>query len=543
MSSGQTPDGQDHDRPSEPVDRDSTHAGMAPEPSPDLFDADAPRPGGPDEAAPSGSAEGNAAAWELVSKRLASAAAAAALAATGEAAAEPPGPLGADAAPSGPRSPGFSSPETDAAVAAAAAAAAAAVAAVNAAIAATAAANASRAATAAAAAKAQAAPEPETPETPDPQAAQDVAALEAPEPAAPEPQASEVAASEPEVAQDVAALEAPETPSPEVTAPDATPASSAPSDTPPVWPAPVEWPPRTSFPATAATPDPSPLWRSPYAPPVASQFDESLPAVGAEETAAEEPLAVPPMVQARIVEADATGLAGEAVPTSDGGSGSGSVLLRTGRLLSMPVDALRNRLVRTDRSGSPDFDEHGNPHRERRVAPFWLWFAGFYIVVALTVAATLVFTGAGLPGSGPAASQSAGSTFAVSPSTSGLVPSASVAIGPTAVASPSGTALSSAPLLAVKEQPPSLQIGKNATFVVQFTPGATCTLTRTFVPGFTPAPPPTPKSSVSSLSFTIGTGGSATIAWGETAEAGTYSITAICTGSTRPSAPVTFTWS
>jgi hypothetical protein len=76
------------------------------------------------------------------------------------------------------------------------------------------------------------------------------------------------------------------------------------------------------------------------------------------------------MVQARIVEADATGLAGEAVPTSDGGSGSGSVLLRTGRLLSMPVDALRNRLVRTDRSGSPDFDEHGNPHRERRVAPF-----------------------------------------------------------------------------------------------------------------------------------------------------------------------------
>jgi hypothetical protein len=63
------------------------------------------------------------------------------------------------------------------------------------------------------------------------------------------------------------------------------------------------------------------------------------------------------------------------------------------------------------------------------------------------------------------------------------------------------------------------------------------------VPGFTPAPQPTPNSPVSSLSFTIGSGGSATIAWGETAQAGTYSITALCTGSTQPSAPVTFTWS
>jgi len=535
MSSGQTPDGQDHDRPSEPVDRDSTQADMAPEPSPDLSDADAPPPGAPDRAAPSGSEEGNAAAWELVSKRLASAAAAAALAATGEAAAEPPGPLGADAAPSGPRSPGFSSPETDAAVAAAAAAAAAAVAAVNAAIAATAAANASRAATAAAAAKAQATPEPAAPEP------------AAPEPAAPEPAAPELAAPEPEAAQDVAALEAPGTPSPETPSPEAaaldpTPASPPPSGAPPVWPAPVEWPPRRSFPATPTTPDPSPLWLSPYAPPIASQFDEPLQAVDAQETAAEEPLAVPATAQASVVDAEATGLAGQAVPTSDGdaGPGSGSVLLR---LLSMPVDALRNRLVRTDLSGSPDFDEHGDPHRKRRVAPFWLWFAGFYVVVALTVAATLVFTGAGLPGSGPAASQTAGSTFAVSPSTSGLVPSASVAIGPTAAASPSGTAVSSAPLLAVKEQPPSLQVGKNATFVVQFTPGATCTLTRTFVPGFTPAPQPTPNSPVSSLSFTIGSGGSATIAWGETAQAGTYSITALCTGSTQPSAPVTFTWS
>jgi hypothetical protein len=205
----------------------------------------------------------------------------------------------------------------------------------------------------------------------------------------------------------------------------------------------------------------------------------------------------------------------------------------------MPVDALRNRLVRSNPSASPDFDAFGNPHKPRRAAPFWMWFAGFYIVVALTVAATLAFSGVSLPGTGPAASRTA---FAASPPASGPIASGSSAVvGPT-LGSPPTTTLSSGPLLAVKEKPPTLPAGKNATFVVQFLPGSTCTLTRTFVPGSTPAPAPTPNSPVSSLSFIIGAGGSMTIAWGENAQVGTYTISATCTGSTQTSPPVTFSW-
>jgi hypothetical protein len=205
----------------------------------------------------------------------------------------------------------------------------------------------------------------------------------------------------------------------------------------------------------------------------------------------------------------------------------------------MPVNALRNRLVRSNPSGSPDFDTFGNPRKPRRAAPFWIWFAGFYIVVALTVAATLAFTGASLPGTGPAASRT---TFAASaPASSPIASGPSAVVGPT-LHSPSTTTLSSGPILAVKQQPPTLPTGKNATFVIKFVPGSTCTLTRTFVPGSTPAPAPTPMSPVSSLSFAIGADGSTTIAWGENAQVGTYTISATCTGSTQTSAPVTFSW-
>jgi hypothetical protein len=203
----------------------------------------------------------------------------------------------------------------------------------------------------------------------------------------------------------------------------------------------------------------------------------------------------------------------------------------------MPVAALRNRLVRSSPSGSPDFDALGNPRKRRRVAPFWLWFATFYIVVGLTIIATLVLSGASLPGMAPAASPSSSASGPVSsgPLTTGP------AVGPTTGTSPATTP-PTAPVLTVKEQPPTLAIGKNATFTIRFVPGATCTLTRTFVPGFTAAPQQSPRSPVSSLAFPVGADGSATIAWGETAQTGTYSISATCTGSLQASAPVTVSW-
>jgi hypothetical protein len=262
----------------------------------------------------------------------------------------------------------------------------------------------------------------------------------------------------------------------------------------------------------------------------------------ASEPLGDEPGVVSPASPAEFVNAEPGGLVGETAAAPDHAARRGGGVFVVGRILSMPVAALRNRLVRSSPSGSPDFDALGNPRKRRRVAPFWLWFATFYIVVALTIVATLVLSGASLPGIGPAPSQSAGSTFGASPSASGPLTTGPAVVGPTTGVSPSTTTPISAPVLTVKEQPPTLAIGKNATFTIRFVPGATCTLTRTFVPGFTAAPSQAPKSPVSSLAFPVGADGSATIAWGETAQVGTYSISATCTGSPQSSAPVTVSW-
>lgn len=188
---------------------------------------------------------------------------------------------------------------------------------------------------------------------------------------------------------------------------------------------------------------------------------------------------------------------------------------------------------------SPDFDERGNPRRQRRTVPLWLWFAGFWVVVALVAAATLMFTGASVPGHGPAPSGLTASA------PSGPVVSGSGASSTGSVVSPgaSSTAVSNRPVLTVNESPPSAPAGTNGTFRVQFIPASNCTLTRTYVPGATPGPPPTPKSPVTSVAFSVGSDGwSPPIAWGQNAQAGTYTIIATCDEGAQPSATVTFTW-
>jgi hypothetical protein len=192
------------------------------------------------------------------------------------------------------------------------------------------------------------------------------------------------------------------------------------------------------------------------------------------------------------------------------------------------------------RSGWPDFDAHGNPRRARRPAPFWLWFVGFFGVMIVVAGAAITF----------GASPFARHVPAVSIGPSGTPVASSIGSGPSQstpglTAHPSSTSVvvATRPVLTVQETPPTLPTGKNATFHVQFTPGSQCTLTRIFLPGATPGPTPTPKTPVSSVSFTVGTDGlTPPIAWGQTAWPGTYSITATCSGSVQPSEALIFTW-
>jgi hypothetical protein len=208
-----------------------------------------------------------------------------------------------------------------------------------------------------------------------------------------------------------------------------------------------------------------------------------------------------------------------------------------------PGTAPRAGLVRRGpdrRSGWPDFDEHGNPRRRRRVAPFWLWFGGFFGILVLVAAAVLAFGGSPFAGHGPVVSAKPSGSPNASVATSTVTGLTSGLSSQPAVTSP---AVTTKPVLTVKENPPKLPTGTNATFHVQFTPGSQCTLTRVFVPGATPGPTPTPKTPVSSVTFTVGSNGlTPPIAWGQTAWPGTYSITAACSGSTQPSDAIVFTW-
>lgn len=169
--------------------------------------------------------------------------------------------------------------------------------------------------------------------------------------------------------------------------------------------------------------------------------------------------------------------------------------------------------------------------------PFWVWFAGFWVVVALVAAATLMFTGVSLPGRGP------------TPGSAGTVPSGPVGPGSGASSTGStvpraaGTAVPTRPVLTVSQNPPVVLAGTNATFRVQFIPASKCTLTRTYLPGATSGPPPTPRTPVTSVAFTVAADGWSTpIAWGQNAQAGTYNVTATCDGATQSSATISVTW-
>jgi trimeric autotransporter adhesin len=80
------------------------------------------------------------------------------------------------------------------------------------------------------------------------------------------------------------------------------------------------------------------------------------------------------------------------------------ILLGLGRMVSVPANAV-SRWVQGDEAGTPDFDADGNPRKKRRVAPFWLAFAGFYCVLAVIIG--MVWFGSAL-GSSPASPNSSG---------------------------------------------------------------------------------------------------------------------------------------
>ena len=127
-----------------------------------------------------------------------------------------------------------------------------------------------------------------------------------------------------------------------------------------------------------------------------------------------------------------------------------------------------------------------------------------------------------------------------------VTPAPVIPAPPTPVVTPAPTALPANPVLSVVQDPPVLAVRTNATFWVQYIPGASCYLTRTYIPGATPHPSPTPRTPVKSTSFAIGADGwSGPVPWGKSAQSGTYTITATCTpsgGSATTSPGISVMW-
>jgi hypothetical protein len=139
-----------------------------------------------------------------------------------------------------------------------------------------------------------------------------------------------------------------------------------------------------------------------------------------------------------------------------------------GRVAEAPFSAVGRLFSGGD--GPPVYDEYGNEHRRRRMAPGWLLFIGFYALLFGAIGWNMLFSGPAsadggrpTPSHGPAATASPSGGIAVVP---GVIPGAS--------SSPSAPA-STLPAIATPSPTP--------------TPEPTATPT----PTPTPTPKPTPK--------------------------------------------------
>jgi hypothetical protein len=154
------------------------------------------------------------------------------------------------------------------------------------------------------------------------------------------------------------------------------------------------------------------------------------------------------------------------------------IILGLSRILTVPAHAGSRWIQRND-AGAPDFDADGNPRRKRRVAPFWLAFGGFYLVLAMIIA-TVWFGSAA--GSSP---PSAGSSGNGRP---GFI--AGLIVSPSQSASPGTSSTASSTSTATATQTPTLTPTKAPTPKPTKKPTPKPTKKPTPKPA-TPTPPPT----------------------------------------------------
>jgi cell division septation protein DedD len=216
------------------------------------------------------------------------------------------------------------------------------------------------------------------------------------------------------------------------------------------------------------------------------------------------------------------------------------IILGLSRILTVPAHAGSRWLQRND-AGAPDFDADGSPRRKRRVAPFWLAFAGFYTVLAMIIAT--VWFGTAVGSSPPSAGSSGNGHPAfiagllVSPSQS-TSPSISPTATPTPTAAPTPKPTPAptkkptpkptkkpapkptpvpvtppptpvpTPRPAIKADHTSGQthVGTGVTFTLTWTANTACTVSRTYTAGGA-VPSPAPNNTYKTLN--TGAAGSA----------------------------------
>ena len=224
------------------------------------------------------------------------------------------------------------------------------------------------------------------------------------------------------------------------------------------------------------------------------------------------------------------------------------IILGLSRFISVPANATSKWVANRGGAPSPDFDETGSPRRKKRVAPFWIAFAGFYTVLALIIG--VVWVGSAYSSSPPSrgATHFATATPFVAAAAETATPTASPTATPTA--SPSPTAKPTpvptkkpAPKPKPKPTPTptpkpkltvnatTLNVNVSANFQVKFTPNAVCTLTRN----------PVTKSPYAS--FKIGAGGTGTFSTTRrTVSTNVFTATCVLNGITSTSGSVTVIW-
>jgi outer membrane biosynthesis protein TonB len=248
------------------------------------------------------------------------------------------------------------------------------------------------------------------------------------------------------------------------------------------------------------------------------------------------------------------------------------IILGLSRFISVPANATSQWVANRGGAPSPDFDETGSPRRKKRVAPFWIAFAGFYTVLALIIG--VVWVGSAYSSSPPSPGATHFSTAtpfvaaAAETATPTVSPTASPTATPTATPSPTAkptpvptkkptpvptkkptpkpTKMKTAPPAPPTPAPtPILSVSLNSPprntsvkFTVKFTVGSSCTLNGNWVVGTGNGNPPNNiTTSTETIVLSGGSGTSGNVSNGRN-RVWTYTVTC---GSYK-SSTVTVTW-